>query len=110
MKVDHSLYSLSDIFVLDETPYFLDYIRNKFIMQQPEEEIRQRMIMFLIEVMKVPISIIEIEVPLSRYSNKTSDRADIIVNYENEKNEKKPLFVVECKAEKMDIKLSSSHA
>ncbi|MGD6961523.1 type I restriction enzyme HsdR N-terminal domain-containing protein [Fictibacillus phosphorivorans] len=103
MKVNLSLYSLSDIYVLDQTPYFLDHIRNKFIMQQPEEEIRQRMIMFLIEVMKVPISMIEVEVPLSRYSNKTSDRADIIVNYENEKNDKKPLFVVECKAEKIAL-------
>lgn len=65
MRIDFSSYSLPDIYVLDQRPYFLDYVRNKFIMQQPEEEIRQRMIMFLVYEMKVPLSMIEVEVPLS---------------------------------------------
>jgi Type I restriction enzyme R protein N terminus (HSDR_N) len=103
MKVDFSSYSLPDIFVLDQKPYFLDHVRNKFILQKPEEEIRQRMIMFLVSVMKVPLSMIEVEVPLSRYCSKTSDRADIIVNCKNDKNEKKPLFIVKCKAEKIAL-------
>jgi hypothetical protein len=73
-------------------------VRKKLIYITPEEQVRQALIRKLIEDHKVPSHMIEIEVPLSHQIKGARGRADVVVNYYDEKKDKLlPLIVVECK-------------
>ena len=78
-------------------------IRKKWIVFQPEEEIRQAFLEYLIKEVKVPISNIYVEDHLKHWNIDKNLRVDIIVSY-NHKEDEYPLLLIECKAERIDIK------
>lgn len=78
---------------------YLDPIRQQFIYVTPEETIRQRTIQFLLQELHIPLNMLTVEEPLSHYGIKTRQRADIIITaYDEDKNIKFPLAIIECKA------------
>jgi len=77
-----------------------DPIRKKLIKLTPEELVRQQFVQYLIKEKQVPKEMIEIEVPLSYFKLNSRSRADIIV-YALDKDERVPILIVECKANKV---------
>lgn len=78
---------------------YLDPIRQKLICITPEETVRQHLISYLIESLRVPKDMISIEEPLKHYGLKTRHRADIIINaYDESEDNLYPVAVIECKA------------
>lgn len=77
---------------------FLCLTRKKFIQITPEERIRQNFIKELINKYEVPENMIDVEVPLTYFTQGQRGRADIIV-YEQDKTTTtlKPLILIECK-------------
>lgn len=82
-----------------------DPIRQKLIQYTPEEEVRQKVIQFLIKEMGFESTHIEVEVPMSHFEKGAKGRADIIV-YSTDREEpgnpewniKVPVLIIECKA------------
>lgn len=74
-----------------------DPVRKKLVIETPEEIVRQQTIQYLINEKDVPISMIEVEVPMSYFSPQEKGRADIIV-YAIEENFMVPVLVIECKS------------
>ena len=73
--------------------------RKKLIQVTPEEIIRQEFVSKLITDFNVPPTFIDVEVPLSYYQEGKRGRADIIVSgFDQKRNERIPLMVIECKA------------
>lgn len=70
-------------------------IRKKLIQITPEELVRQEFVFKLVSEFKVPIGLIDVEVPLQS----KRERADIIVfGLDKKNNQASPLIVIECKA------------
>lgn len=90
-------YSLPEIIIKNGKEKIFDPIRKKFFNVKPEEIVRQHLISFLIDELKVPKNLIRVEEILKHYGIKTKERADIIVDFEI-KNLRFPLLVIECKA------------
>ena len=85
--------------------YYMDLIRNKPVLVTPEETVRQKLLYYIINDLKVPKALIKVEERLSHYGVDTDDRADIIIEgYKEKENTVEPVVVIECKAE--DIFLS----
>ncbi len=63
---------------------YLDEIRKKLIYITPEEEVRQKVISYLIHDLEVPSEMISVERHLTHYGIDSSKRADIVVNQLNE--------------------------
>jgi hypothetical protein len=78
--------------------YLLDPVRNKWLVVQPEEIVRQLMVQYLIREKKYNRNRIRIEQGLS--VNGLSKRCDILIY--NKAVE--PLLLVECKSPKVPIK------
>ena len=79
---------------------YYDLIRRKDVAATPEEEVRQKLIRFLITQLKVPASMIQVEVPLRFYGEENYEnrhRADIIIEYTHPDGIIMPLCVIECK-------------
>ncbi len=79
---------------------YYDLIRRKDVAATPEEEVRQKLIRFLITQLKVPASMIQVEVPLRFYGEENYEnrhRADIIIEYMHPDGIIVPLCVIECK-------------
>jgi hypothetical protein len=81
----------------DDRLFIWDRIRKKYIVLQPEEWVRQHFIHYLIEVKKVPASLISLE--YGQNYNTLSKRCDIVVW----DADLKPLLLVECKASHVSI-------
>lgn len=96
--------NLPDIFKRDNKKYYLDPIRRKLILITPEETVRQKMIQFILNDMKIPEKLISVEEKLSHYGINSKMQADIIINGNDEKGYKYPLCIIECKAP--DVPLS----
>ncbi len=77
---------------------YLDPIRKRMIYVTPEETIRQKVISYLLDTLKVPPSMMQIEERLSHYGLDSNDRADIVILGKNKNNDAFPLAVIECKA------------
>ena len=78
---------------------YLDPVRQQLIYVTPEETVRQRTIHYLLQELNVPLNMLKVEEPLSHYGIKTRQRADIIITaFDEEKNIKFPLAIIECKA------------
>ena len=78
---------------------YLDPIRKKLIYITPEEEVRQRVISYLSEVLHVPLRVITCETHLSKYGCKTNKRADLIIHAFNSEDKLfYPIAVIECKS------------
>ena len=82
---------------------YLDPIRKKLIYITPEETIRQRTISYLLDQLKVPADMIDVEVHLSHYGIESKRRADILINTVNGKGEFFPIAVIECKAPEIPL-------
>ncbi|WP_079506919.1 type I restriction enzyme HsdR N-terminal domain-containing protein [Mesobacillus jeotgali] len=98
MTLNISSIPYGKLYTKNNRPCILDPTRNKLLYLTPEEEVRQSVLNFIIETMKVPKKMIETEVPMSYFIKGTKGRADIIVYYEDEENILVPLLVIECKA------------
>lgn len=99
MKINFKRYAIPEAFVKDGKKWIYDDIRKMNVLLTPEEKVRQRVIRFLIEEVKVPVHMIHVEAPLSYYHLESNRRADILVLKKDEdKGVPVPLMVVECKA------------
>lgn len=79
--------------------HYLDDIRGKYVPATPEEEVRQKVIYYLLDVLKVPPEAIRVEYLLSKSILNNNTRADIVINkYDVKKKKWKALCVIECKA------------
>lgn len=77
----------------------MDPIREKLIFITPEETVRQQVISYLLNVLKVPKNMIDVEIHLSHYGVKSKRRVDILINkYVEDAQAIEPLCVIECKA------------
>lgn len=74
-----------------------DPIRERFFKVKPEELVRQHLISYLMENLQVPKNLICVEEHLAHYGIDSNERADVIINYE-ENGTEYPLVVIECKA------------
>lgn len=88
---------LPEIIIKNNLEKIFDPIRKKFVTLKPEEIVRQHLISFLIDELKISSDLICVEEHLSRYGIESDERVDIIVNF-YEKNIYYPLLVIECKA------------
>lgn len=84
----------------DEKCYF-DPIRYFLVQKTPEEEVRQKTIIFLQKKLGIPIERIRVEEPMCHVKKGLRGRADIVV-YRDDKQEE-VLLVIECKATHIDI-------
>lgn len=97
MVLNISQFELPPVYKRQGKECYLDPIRNKLIYITPEETVRQRMIGYLLEELKVPKEMISVEEHLSHYHISSNRRADIIVHAVKEET-RYPILVVECKA------------
>ena len=77
--------------------YIFDRCRKKFIMLNPEEWVRQNLLMYLIEDLKYPAGLISVEKEIK--VNQLRKRYDIIVY----NHDRQPWMLVECKAPEIPI-------
>ena len=77
--------------------FIFDPVRKKFVKLTPEEWVRQHVLCYLIEEKNFPTSLLVVEKELSVF-NRTL-RPDVIAY----NNDKKPVFLVECKAPDVEI-------
>ena len=85
---------------INNKEYIFDQVRKKYVINQPEEWVRQNIIVFLNTKKGYPISLMSIEKKISKKSKKRHD----IICY-NQKNE--PLLLVECKSQKVNLNEST---
>jgi len=76
---------------------YLDPIWKRLVYATPEETVRQQILSYLINDLKVPKGLIRREVPLSHYSVKATGKADILIE-KIEDGFPVPFAVIECKA------------
>ncbi len=83
--------------VLDCKKWIFDPIRKKFVVLTPEEEVRQTILAYMVEVKKYPMSYIAVEKQI-QYAEKAR-RFDIVV-YNEDHN---PYILIECKQPEVKI-------
>ena len=98
MYIDLSSQPLPKIYIRNGKECYLDPIRKKLIRITPEETVRQRVLSYIINELKVPAAMISVEDHLSHYGIKSSLRADILIKCFNEDEILIPIAVIECKA------------
>lgn len=74
-----------------------DPIRKKWLVLTPEERVRQQLILFLLNIKKIPISHLSVEKAIT--VNGMTKRYDLVVFGED----LKPQMVIECKAPEVEI-------
>lgn len=78
--------------------YIYDKIRKKEILFTPEEKVRQQVLTYLLEELKVPEYMIDEETTMSYYKIDSPRRPDILVlKKDEETGEAVPMAVIECK-------------
>ena len=97
MRINIEGQSLPAIYKRQGKECYLDPVRQKLIYITPEETVRQRMIAYLINELKVPKEAILVEEHLSHYHVNSKRRADIVVHGRKE-DISYPVLIVECKA------------
>ncbi|MDR2999632.1 MAG: type I restriction enzyme HsdR N-terminal domain-containing protein [Fibromonadaceae bacterium] len=80
-----------------------DKTREKPVALTPEEAVRQTLVNWLIEKLKVPESLIRTEFALSQLVPGEKGRLDIIVANPNSMDLTEPWLLAECKAGKTDL-------
>lgn len=78
--------------------YYIDPVSRKRRLPTPEEKVRQRIILFLHYDLGIPYDAMAIEISLGRFWKRATGRMDIAV-YSKDPQQKRPILVVECKAE-----------
>ena len=79
MYIDLSTQPLPKTYIRKGKECYLDPIRKKLIYITPEETVRQRVLSYIINELKVPMEMISVEDHLSHYGIKSSLRADILI-------------------------------
>jgi hypothetical protein len=98
--MDLSNAKLPPVYERNQKKYYFDPIRKRLIQVTPEETVRQRVISYLLDELKVPADMIRVEEHLSHYGLDSKGRADIIIEAINKDNLLFPLTVIECKSDK----------
>lgn len=98
MQFDISKQRLPVIYKRGGKDCYLDPIRKKLIYITPEETVRQKVISYLIDDLKVPAEMILVEEHLSHYGIQSKRRADIIVHAADNDGILRPIAIIECKA------------
>lgn len=83
--------------IIDNKTVVFDPLRKQYVALTPEEQVRQKMLYFLVETRKMPAGLIAVEYSIK--VNNLPKRADIVVF--NKLGE--PQMIVECKAESVPI-------
>ena len=83
--------------LIDEKTVVFDPLRRQWVSLTPEEQVRQKMLHYLVETRKVAAGLIAIEYSIK--VNNLPKRADIVVF----NNLGEPQMIVECKAETVPI-------
>lgn len=97
MRIDIDYQLLPAIYIRNGKECYLDPIRKKLIYITPEETVRQKVISYLINEIKVPKEAILVEEHLSHYNINLKRRADIVVHGTSD-GINYPILIVECKA------------
>ncbi len=91
-------YKIPSVITKNEKKYIYDKIRKKEVPFTPEEKVRQQVLTYLIEELKVPEYMIDEETAMSYYNVVSSRRPDILILKKDEKiGEAVPMAVIECK-------------
>lgn len=99
MEVNFSGEKLPEIFSRQGRECYLDPIRERLIFITPEETVRQKVISYILNKLKVPSNVVRIEEHLSHYGVESKRRADIIIDrYDSDQQTFFPLCIIECKA------------
>ena len=96
----HTLGNKMDWFktqILNDNPVVFDPLRRQWVSLTPEEQVRQKMLHYLVETRKVAAGLIAVEYSIK--VNNLPKRADIVVF----NNLGEPQMIVECKAESVPI-------
>jgi hypothetical protein len=80
-----------------------DKTREKPVAQTPEEEVRQTLVKWLIETVKVPEALIRTEFALSQLTPNEKGRLDVIVANPKKPDLSEPWLIAECKAGKTSL-------
>lgn len=103
MAIDIKKAKLPPIYMRNGRECYLDPIRKRLIYITPEETIRQKVISYLLDELKVPAEMLQVEDHLSHYGLKSKDRADIVILAMNKEKDMFPIAVIECKAENVPL-------
>lgn len=103
MYIDLSTQPLPKTYIRKGKECYLDPIRKKLIYITPEETVRQRVLSYIINELKVPMEMISVEDHLSHYGIKSSLRADILIKCFTAENQLIPIAVIECKAPEIGL-------
>ncbi len=75
-----------------------DVIRKKEIPYTPEEDVRQKLIQYIIKELKVPEYMIDEEISMKYYHFDSKRRPDILIlRKNNDTGDTSPMVVIECK-------------
>lgn len=83
--------------IIDNKTVVFDPLRKQYVALTPEEQVRQKMLYFLVETRKVPAGLIAVEYSIK--VNNLPKRCDIVIF----NNLGEPQMIVECKAETVPI-------
>ena len=83
--------------VIDNKTVVFDPLRKQYVALTPEEQVRQKMLYYLVETRKVAAGLVAVEYSIK--VNNLPKRADIVVF----NNLGEPQMIVECKAETVPI-------
>ncbi len=83
--------------IIDGKVTVFDPLRRQYVALTPEEQVRQKMLYYLVETRKVPSGLIAVEYSIK--VNNLPKRADIVIY----NNLGEPQMIVECKAETVPI-------
>lgn len=91
-------YKIPEVVIKNGKKYIYDKVRKKDVLFTPEEKVRQQVLTYLIDELKVPEYMIDEETAMSYYKVVSSKRPDILILKKDEKTgEAVPMAVIECK-------------
>ena len=91
-------YKISETIIRNGKKYVYDKIRKKEVPFTPEEKVRQQVLTYLFEELKVPEYMIDEETAMSYYKVDSVRRPDILILKKDEGiGEAVPMAVIECK-------------
>lgn len=95
---------LPSVETIDDVDYYYDTIRQKPIRVTPEETVRQEVVSFLIDKLKVPAHMLRVEESLAHHVKNCLDRSDVVIMRTADDHESViPLAVIECKREELAL-------
>lgn len=91
-------YKIPETIIRNGKKYVYDKIRKKEVPFTPEEKVRQQVLTYLIEELRVPVYMIDEETAMSYYKVDSVRRPDILILKKDENiGEAVPMAVIECK-------------